>query len=43
MALFAQYAYAAAQEAINDAGIDGMNDDKRAKIVRLVTSVSTRS
>jgi 3-oxoacyl-(acyl-carrier-protein) synthase len=41
MALFAQYAYAAAQEAIDDAGISSMNDDERSKIVGCVTSATT--
>jgi hypothetical protein len=39
MALFAQYAYAAAREALEDAEIQNMSDEEREKVVRL--SIST--
>jgi 3-oxoacyl-(acyl-carrier-protein) synthase len=41
MALFAQYAYAAAQEALEDAGIQNMTDEEREKVVCLSTSISS--
>jgi 3-oxoacyl-(acyl-carrier-protein) synthase len=33
MALFAQYAYAAAQEAVKDAGVEDMSDAERENVV----------
>jgi 3-oxoacyl-(acyl-carrier-protein) synthase len=34
MALFSQYAVAAAQEAIEDAGLQDMTEDERENVVR---------
>lgn len=39
MALFAQYAYAAAQEAVRDAGIQDMSDEERESVVRISISM----
>jgi 3-oxoacyl-(acyl-carrier-protein) synthase len=35
MALFSQYAVAAAQEAIEDAGLQDMTEEERENVVRL--------
>jgi 3-oxoacyl-(acyl-carrier-protein) synthase len=42
MALFAQYAYAAAQEAVKDAGVQEMSDAEREPVVSLQNRVNDK-